>query len=244
MKKRLALLCALLMFSSSALADTLTIDLDSATNDELRDARDAINECLVQRNLNPETADGELMWESDGNLEIGGFSCDAPLLRIIAYVNNATTFTATINGETTEDEITQSISEYGNGPVTWDSISVKATMPWSLHISPIVEGGTVLEEGSGPFVGNLFTLNQPVKLRLKATWPERDGFDFALRDISISLVTVTRTGMLEETEELKASLSSGDTATQEFTLLPDSRYERYFWHCECMPGVEWSIRMQ
>ena len=244
MKKWMALLCALLMIASVALADTLNVDLEHATNDELRDARDAIDECLAQRNLNPETADGEQVWSGDGDLEIGRVSCDAPLLRMVAYVNNATTFTATIDGETTENEITQPLAVYGKGPVTWDSISVKATMPWSLHLSPIVEGGTVLEEGDGLFVGNLFTLNQPVNLRLKATWPEQQGFEFAIREITISLVGVTRIGQLEETEELKATLSSGDSAAQEITLVPDSRYERYFWHCECMPGVEWSIRMQ
>lgn len=244
MKKWLVLLCALLMASSAALADSLTIDLDSATNDELRDARDVINQCLAQRNQNPETADGELAWQGDGNLEIGAFSCDAALYRAVIYVNAPTTFTVTAEGETSESEIRQSVSYYGEGPLVCDGMSVQASMYWSLHISPIVEGGTVLEEGNGPLVGNLFTLNQPVKLRLKATYPDQDWLQFSSREVVIHLVGMTRIGTLEETEVLRATLAPGDTATQEFALLPDSRYQRYFWHCDCLGDVQWSIRMQ
>ena len=244
MKKVLALLCALLLTASTAQADTLTVDLDSATNDELRAARDAIDQCLAQRNLNPETADGEKIWRGDGDLEIGAFSCNAALCRILIYVNSPTTFATTSEGETYETVISQDICEYAKDAVACEGISVKADMPWSLHISPIVEGGTVLDEGAGLFVGNLFTLNQPVYLRLKATWPDQDWMQFGSRDVAISLVGITRLGEMEEMEELQGILQIGDTATQEVTLLPDSRYTRYFWKCDCPTDVQWSIHMQ
>ena len=130
MKKIAYVLMLLVLGCSVALADTLTIDLDNASLDELMSAKRTIDQRINELNRSVQSSGEEYILKGNGT-EIRAVDITlAPLSRFVfTCADPDAEYTLTVNGEE-KDWISE--SSYFATESTISTIMVQSKKPWQL----------------------------------------------------------------------------------------------------------------
>ncbi len=250
MKKTLALALALLLIPLSALAATLSIDLTTASLEELQAAQAAITariaEIQAYATTAPESdsalADGIIEFSGEGVSMLDGFSIGEGLFRLVMNCEDKAKVSTYVGDALNTAEYLHSDVDFGKGPISVDSLMVETSGKWSLNISPIVTGGQSIMSGEGPQVGDLFTLDKPQIVTITATGTPRIQSYF--NSAYIYLCKVGSNGYIDRESMLSDSVDDGKSISVDAILKPDSENTGYFWLIKCSPGISWNIAIK
>ena len=108
-----------------------------------------------------------------------------------------------------------------------------------MTVEPIVDGGALPMEGSGPFVSDFFELPAPMIVTVASDAREMDDL---LSNLIVSLCHQYENIESWRQESLTNELlSGGDTFSADVILQPVDGRTQYCLSVKCEPGVSWSI---
>lgn len=160
MKKLLALVLALLLVAASAAAETITLNLETATLEELQAAQTAIGERISQLRAAAAPAGEAITLTGTGTAILSAVE----VVQIPARVTVAGAVKVTLSGGKWGDHIFNSFAKAeGSCDVLTDAATfdalVEGTGDWSITIEPLKDGGTLALSGVGPYVSDFFPLD-------------------------------------------------------------------------------------
>ncbi|MDD3212186.1 MAG: hypothetical protein PHY64_00835 [Eubacteriales bacterium] len=157
MKKLLSVLLALSLLCSFAVAETLTIDLDTATIDELTAAQSAINDRISALRAAEAPAGEAITLSGTGTTIQSGVEVTQVPARVSVTGPVEVTFTGgkyDYKFNNYEDDFScEELTE----AATYDLL-IEGDADWSITIEPLREGGTMELSGTGPYVSDFFPL--------------------------------------------------------------------------------------
>lgn len=235
---------------ASALADTLSIDLDTATYDELADARDQITarmDELLAAQATPapaEAADG-VHYSGEGTAIINDVQ--------LPYDYNVITYTSgPMTGYKLRDSSDKQISytiggqqcEIVSGPDT-AKLLVEGKYAWTFDVTPL-ESASALSvwEGTGCCASPVFTLDTDTIINLHVVDPDgKHEFQDAL-SINCTLYILMDDGKLRSDKlVIGASMTEECTYDADLILSPIDGAAGYVLVVNVLPTYEWSVTL-
>lgn len=236
---------------ASALADTLSIDLDTATYDELADAREQITarmDELLAAQATPapaEAADG-VHYSGEGTAIINDVQ--------LPYDYNVITYTSgTMTGYKLRDSSDKQISytiggqqcEIVSGPDT-AKLLVEGKYAWTFDVTPL-ESASALSvwEGTGCCASPVFTLDTDTIINLHVVDPDgKHEFQDAL-SINCTLYILMDDGKLRSDNlVIGASMTEECTYDADLILSPIDGAAGYVLVVNVLPTYEWSVTLK
>jgi hypothetical protein len=157
MKKLVAILLALSLLGSAALAETLTIDLSKATIDELVAAQATIGDRISELRAAEASAGETISLSGTGTSIKSGVEVTQVPARVTVTGAVEVTFTGgtyDMNFNLWQEAFTcESLTE----AATYD-VLVEGDGDWTVTIEPLTDGGTLVCSGTGPYVSDFFPL--------------------------------------------------------------------------------------
>lgn len=225
------LACALIcvMASSYALADTVTIDLEAASAEELKAARDAIDAKLMDIRLaNAPKPDDAYIIKGSGTQILTNVEINAELSRFnVHYLDEAKLSLFDNNGKQLY------IKGYIEGKQVIPTIMLESEEEWSIDVSPLSTNGSPYISGRGSYTSDLFVVTPPTIVTI--TVKDIESY-FNYTDISLYYVNKIGTVCFEERFGNILPDKSFD-----YIIKPNSEAVSWFWVIDCSNHVEWSI---
>lgn len=241
MKKLFCLvLVVLLSISPVAFADTITIDLDAASIEELEAAKDAIDARIVELSNNDTVVDGEtITLTGSGTKILDGFEIDAQLTKFIASCTEDTKITwYTADGNSSTygkyGESQKSYSTLIKFPITITTIMIESQGEWQFTFSPIGAMVSPCCAGTGSFISDAFQVSPPHIAHITLTC---DTYELC----SVSLRSIRKNGTLGYEEVIPWGTRVHGTTTYDVIIKPEKDVVFYIWEVSCPPNVSWSI---
>lgn len=229
MKKFFVLLLTLVIFFPSALADTITVDLDNATPEELQAARDAIDARLAEiRSASAPIVDDDYIIRGSGIEILTNVEVKASLSRFnVHYTDEASV--SCFNGD---NELY--IHDYIEHPQTIPMMIVESQEDWYIDISPIETMDSPYISGIGSYTSDLFVVTPPSIVSI--TLRDIAGY-FNYTDVNLYYVDKTGSVHIEDW------VIQSDLAPEQidYIIKPNSDAVAWFWVIRCSDNVEWSI---
>ncbi len=240
MKKIWCILLVLLTLAASpALAQSLTIDLETATIEELTDAQQQISDRISQLRAAAVPAGEAVTLTGTGTSIVSGVEVSAAPARL------------TIEGKvklTLSGEYDHTFNIAASNAFTCDVITKAETFDalvegegdWTITIEPIKDGGSLVASGVGPFVSDYFPLDSAAILTVTA---DASGMEALLSNVSFNLYQPLKYMKTYSRDILTNELiTANDGAfTSDVIAKPDEAGAMCFWYVDVAPGVAWSI---
>jgi hypothetical protein len=127
-------------------------------------------------------------------------------------------------------------------PGTFD-VLLETPGNWSLAVEPITAGGTLEISGTGPYIGNFFTLAAPTIVTITAN---PSGARSSYSSFSVKLQYPYRhiSGWASDLHASESLSKKTGTFSKDVIVKPQEGRSDYLWNIQCDPGVEWSIRLK
>jgi len=241
MKKLFCLvLVGLLFISPVAFADTITIDLDAASIEELETAKDAIDARIAELSENDTVVDGEtITLTGSGTKILEGFEIDAPLTKFMASCTEDTKITwYTDDGDsTTYGEYGESQKSYSTiieFPITITTVMIESQGEWQFTFSPVGTMASPCCTGTGSFISDGFQVSPPHIAHITLTC---DTYAFC----SVYLRPIRKDGTLGFEEVIPWGTRVHGTTTYDVIIKPEKDVVSYIWKVSCPPNVSWTI---
>lgn len=233
------LLTLLILAASPALAQSLTIDLETATIEELTDAQQQIGDRISQLRAAAAPTGEAVTLTGTGTAIVSGVEVAAAPARLTIEGKVKLTlsgkydhtFNITASNAFTCDVITTA--------ETFDAL-VEGDGDWTITIEPIKEGGTLQASGVGPFVSDFFPLDSATILTVTA---DASDMDALLSNVIFNLYQPLKYVNSYSSDALTNELiTANDGAfTSDVIAKPDEAGALCFWYVNVAPGVAWSI---
>ena len=242
MKRFFCIFLALLTLAASpALAQVLTIDLDTATIEELTAAQAQIGDRISQLRAAAAPAAEAITLTGSGTSIISGVEIAA----VPARVTVEGKVKATLSGKFDlaynigKSSFSCDVHTYA-GP---HDLMVEGDGDWTVTIEPIKEGGSLVSSGVGPWVSDFFPLDSAAILTVKADPTGMEGMlsnaNFCLYQPLKYMNTYSYSALTNE-----LITATGDAFVADVIAKPDEAGALCFWHVKVAPGVAWSIELQ
>jgi hypothetical protein len=242
MKKLLAVLLAFALLGSSAFAETLTIDLETASIDELTAAQTTIGNRISELRAAQTPAGKNITLSGNGTSIQSGVEVTQIPARVVVKGPVKVTFTGgdydlTFNTWQAEESC-ETITDAG----TYELL-IEGDGDWTISIEPLKEGGTLECSGTGPYVSDFFPLTSStiVHCLLDASalgeWSaslyvsigyQYEGYDYWTYDTVVGDTIFTDPLTLE-----------GDGI-----IKPVRERDQYYWIIDVPLGTTWSISVK
>lgn len=248
MRKAASIITAALLAiaPASALADTITIDLDTATYDDLAAARDQITarmDALLAAQATPapaEAADG-MHYSGEGTAIVSDVQ--------LPYDYNVITYNASRGtGYKLKSEEDKQLSYCFGGQqcdiVTGPRIAkllVEGKSEWTIDIAPLATASALTaSEGTGCYTSPIFPLDSDTIINLHITDP--DGSDDMGDSIDATLYMLTDDGRLyDDALVIGGGLADDGTYDADLILSPVDGATGYVLVVNGLPAYQWSV---
>lgn len=242
MKRILAMILVLLAITGCAFADTISVDLNSATEEELKIARDAIDAKLMEIRLaNATTLDDTYLIKGNGTQILNSFELTAPISRFVATCDKDTKVTLYIDGKDSPNtygeygESQSSYSSYFVNPHTITSMMVESQGNWEFDFSPLVMMDSPYTSGTGSYVTDMFTVSPPCIV----TFSFRTSRYSQL--CSVVLHSIDTNGKIGYESVIPWGTYVSDSDSFDIIIKPEPNIAAYFWEISCSADVDWKI---
>jgi len=243
MKKVFILSLVLSLFLSPvAFADTVAVDLATATADELKIARDAIDKRLAEIRLaNAPTIDESFLITGSGTQILPGIELEAPLSRFVASCDDSikvTYYSGASNKESSYGVFNTRNSHVGyfDNPTSISSIMVETQGKWQLDFSPIGLMDSPFVEGLGSYITDVFEApSTPFIVTITLNGESDAGY------ATVCLYSFDKNGNVTYSDKAIDHEFVYETECFDTIIKPDSSAVAYFWNVSCPAGMQWSI---
>lgn len=233
MKRFFLLILTLMAFPPASLADLITIDLDSASIDELSAARSAIDAKISDIALaSAPDKSGIYLLSGKGTQILDGITLSSNLSRFVVTSNDAK-----VTYYSGDESNTLTCSDggtytYFEKPTEIQAIMVESSSEWKIDASPIGWMDDPYITGSGIFISDRFEVQPPVIVTISINHDRRRGWS------NVALSKVKSDGSVY-TEWIANYVKSPTTI--DAIIKPEKDVVSYFWRFNCPESVEWSI---
>lgn len=238
MLKRIFLfLLSLMLFVPCAFADTVTVDLDTATVDELKAARDTIDVRLAEiRIANAPDVDNSFIVSGNGTQILDGFDIVADFSRFSATCDDDIKVTYYYNNTSRSfDHASRMCFAWCiDEPISITSVMVESTGNWSVDFSPISTMDSPYTTGVGSYVTDRFSVTPPCIVRI--TLEAGDYYDYT----NVTLWKIHSDGRTS-TENMVYNEIIIDEESFDVIIKPEKDIVSYFWMINCPVDTNWSI---
>lgn len=231
-----------LFLSSMAFADTVTVDLVTATADELKTARDAIDKRLAEIRLaNAPTIDDSFFIKGSGTQILPGIELDAPFSRFVATCDDSiqvTYYSGANNAESTYGKFNSNNShaDYIINPASISSIMVETQGNWQLDFSPIGLIDSPFTDGAGSYITDVFEApTTPCIITVTLNGKNDAGYG------AVTLYSINKNGTVSYSDTVVDYEFVHEVEYFDAIIKPDSSAVAYFWDISCPSGMQWSI---
>ena len=239
-KRIIVFLLSMLLIVPVASADTIAIDLETATADELQAARDAINKRLAEILASDLTAANEaLLLKGNGTQLLEGIKLNYSPARL--FVKS----TAEVKVTLCSDDRNYSYDGSNNSSYqfayvienqqSFSSIIVETQGEWTLELSPIGFTDQLSASGSGSFITDCFSVTPPsvVSIEFDAGW--YGGYS------SIYLNKIYDDYISSETWMWQDIVSD---ESFDYIIKPEQNVKSYFIQIHCPHDTQWEITIK
>ncbi|HNW87942.1 MAG TPA: hypothetical protein PKJ47_13515 [Candidatus Limiplasma sp.] len=239
MKKLLALILALSLLGSSALAVTVTVDLDTATLQQLVDAQTAIGDRIsALRKAQAPASEGILLSGSGTSIQSGVEIAQVPARLTITGKVKVTlsggAFDYTYNSWQ-DSASCDAITEAG----TFDML-IEGEGDWTIAVDPLVDGGTLALSGTGPAVSDFFPLSAATIVHVVMDATTLDDYSASLY-CKLGSQYENIDAWSEDTVVGDSLFSSPLKLEGDGIIKPVKGRDRYYWVMNVPIGATWSI---
>ena len=229
MKRLISLFVILSLLCSVACAEVVTVNLASATEEQLLKARDAIDARLAEIRL----ADAPVIDESciirGKGMEI---LTDVEVKNIISRFNVHSKGDVTVSCYNGNERLY--LHDYIAGAQTIPMIIVEADEEWYIDFSPIGKMDSPYISGKGSYTSDVFVVSPPTIVTI--TLSQTAGyFDYT----NINLRYVDKNGgcwIADTVMQLALAPQCID-----YIIKPEEDAVMWFWTIDCSDNIEWSI---
>ena len=239
MKKIAYVLMLLVLGCSVAIADTLTIDLDNASLDELMSGKRTIDQRINELNRSVQSSGEEYILKGNGT-EIRAVDITlAPLSRFVfTCADPDAEYTLTVNGEE-KDWISE--SSYFATESTISTIMVQSKKPWQLELSPIGFIDTPFITGAGNFISDRFIIDSPSIVTVTFDYSSGNG-NYWNEFCSLVLYSVDEKGTVSAHYLVSGEqVYEEESITLDVIVNLDNQAQYCFWGVKCNSKIKWSI---
>lgn len=239
MKKIAYVLMIFALVCSVAIADTLTIDLDNASLDELMNAKRTIDQKINELNRSVQSSDEEYILKGNGT-EIRAVDITlAPLSRFVFTSSDPDAdYTITVNGEQ-KDWISK--SSFFATESTISTVMVQSKKPWQLDLSPIGFIDTPFISGAGNFISDRFIIDSPSIVTVTFDYSSGNG-NFWNESCWLVLYSVDAKGSVSTNYLVSGEqVYEEESITLDVIVNLDSQAQYCFWGVQCNSKIKWSI---
>lgn len=240
MKKLLVLVVVLCLLVPVALADTLTLDLDTASVEELEAAQSAISDRISELRSASEPAEEDIMLSGTGTTIKTGVE----VKWVPARVTVTGAVKVTLAGGQYDLGFNSYQAEYAcdvlTDPATYD-VLVEGEGDWAILIEPLREGAAMEMSGSGPYVTDFFPI--PAATIVHAVMDAT-----ALEDLGVASLYLSLGYQYDSIEAWTEDTVIGDTLfsvplrlEKDAIVKPTGDRTQYYWIIDVPIGTEWSI---
>lgn len=245
MKRFFILFLILLPFVSVSFAETLSIDLNTASLDELVNVRDAVDKRIESIKVSMIRSDEKETHTITGNGTkiLDGIAIKVPS-RFVATCSEDTRVTWYVAG----DDKPHTYGEYGESqscyseiigkPITLTSIMVESQGDWNLEFSPIGVMDSPDVSGIGSYVSDRFVITPPCMVSITLEGTGVAGYGGLC---SVYLYSISKNGKLKTETFVDWGTNVFDTESFDFIIKPEKDIISYFWKVNCSTDVKWSI---
>ncbi len=239
MLKRIFLfLLSLMLFTPAALADTITIDLDIATTEELQTALDAISARLAEiRTSDIPAAGDKFTVTGKGTQLLEGVDLRYSPARLFVKSSEEIKVTLcsddrnrTYDGRNNSDyQFAYVIDEQRS----ISSIIIETQGEWSLELSPIEPTDQIAAIGSGSHITDCFQVSPPHIISITFN----DGWYGGYTDIYLYKIHANNSVSYEEWMWQDIVFDE----TFEYVIKPEGNVKAYFIMISCPHDTQWEI---
>ena len=231
-------LLSILIITSAAFADTITIDLDTATADELQAARDAINERIADILASDLSSVSEkFTLKGKGTKILEGVDLLYTPARLFVKSTAEIKVTLCSDGKNrTYDGSNSSGLQFAHlidKEQSISSIIVETQGEWSLEFSPIELTQKMITSGSGSCITDYFLVSPPqiVSISFNDGWYA--GYTY------IYLYKIHANNSVSCEEWMWQDFVTDETF--DYIIKPESNVKAYFIMISCPHDTRWSI---
>ena len=239
MKRFLFVFVLCLLFCSFAIADTVIVDLDTASVEELRDARSLIDKRIAELSQSESTESNAFILSGTGT-EIREVNMTLePLSRFVfTCADDNAEFTITINGE---DKKWLPEVDCFDTKAEISRVMVQSKKPWTINTSPIGYSDTSFISGNGNYVSDRFSIDSPSIVSVTFDYTAGGG-NYWNESCSLILYTIDINGAVH-TDYLVSGeqVYEGDTITVDAIVDVDDNVQYCIWGIDCHSKIKWTI---
>lgn len=239
MKKFLVFLLALLLLTPSVFADTVTVDLDTATAEELQVARDAIDARLAEVRASDLPAAGDKFTITGKGTQIleGVDLCYSPARLFVKSSEEIKVTLCSDGRNSTYDGINSSRYQFAYVLQKQQSISsiiVETQGEWLLELSPIEMTEQLPTNGMGSHVTNCFSVVPPSIISITFNDGRYGGYTY------ISLYKIYANNSISYDQWMQQDIVSDETF--DYVIKPEENVKAYFIRISCPHDTQWEIK--
>ncbi|MEG1358356.1 MAG: hypothetical protein RSE23_01705 [Clostridia bacterium] len=242
MKKLVILIMVLLLAVPAALADTITIDLGTATLDELQAAQSTISDRISTLRAASAPVGEAVQLTGTGTAIHSGV--DVP--QIPARVTVTGKVKVTLTGGA-YDHVFNNWQFAGSCEALTEAATYEALVEgegdWSVSIEPLAEGGTLEMSGVGPYVSDFFPLSNATIVHGKLDASSTDGWSATLR-LAMGHQYSNIAAWQEESVLGDSLFSSPLVFEGDGIVKPTVDRTQYYWIVDVPVGAEWTISVK
>ena len=242
MKKLLAVILAFSLLGSVAFAETITVDLDTATIEELTAAQSAIGDRISELRA-AEAPEGETISLSGTGTAIqSGVTVTQVPARVTVTGPVEVTFTGgdyDLSFNLWQNDFScEQLTDAG----TYDLL-IEGEGDWTIQIEPLKDGGTLECSGIGPYVTDFFPLSSATIVHCTMDASGVDAWSASL----YTYLGYQYEGFDSWTyDTVVGDYASSDSFTVEGDgiIKPVKGRDRYFWIIDVPEDASWSISLK
>jgi hypothetical protein len=242
MKKLLAVILALALLFSAAVAETLTIDLSTATLDELTAAQTAIGNRISELRAAQAPSGESVTLTGSGTSIQSGVEVSQVPARVTVKGRVTVTFAGgdydMVFNSWQDAESCDSLTDAG----TYELL-VEGDGDWSVAIEPLRDGGTLECSGTGPYVSDFFPLSASTIVHCAMDASKTDSWSASLY-VSMGYQFESFDAWTYDTVVGDSIFTDPLTLEGDGIVKPVKGRDRYYWIVDVPLGTEWSIHLK
>lgn len=239
MKRFLSLFVLCLLLCSIAIADTVTVELDTASIEELMEARSLIDRRIAElsQDVTPESNPFILRGSGTEILQVN--MTLEPLSRFVFIcADDDAEYTITLNGE---DKKWLSEAEYFETKSEISRVMVQSQEPWTIDVSPIGHIDTPFISGNGNYVSDRFVIDSPSIVSVTFDYTAGGG-NYWNERCSLVLYKIDSNGSVHADYLVSSEeVYEGKTITVDAMVDIDDNTQHCFWGINCNSKIKWAI---
>ena len=236
----ISLFAVLILLSSQVFADTLTVDLDTATSAELQSALELISTRLNELNaLSMPVSNDKFVYTGSGTHVLQGVNTSFSPIRMVAQSTSDIKITLCAGDKTkTYDGGNSSRYQFSH----WineqfiSSIIVETQGEWCLEFSPILSTMETHITGNGSIITECFAVTPPQLVTISFDDGLYGGYTY------IDLYKIHDNGFITSEEWLWQDIVQNESF--DYIIKPENNILAYFIGIRCPHDTNWDISIQ